>query len=86
MMIAVHWTTDAVLGGLFVVASALARKSFFHHYNALAILLLLIYVDHVLLANGAGYLYIVFDAPVMLLIAWRCFARLSTARLYANAV
>ena len=85
-MVAVHWATDAVLGTLFISAATLARNSFFVHYNALAILLFLIYVDHVLLANGAGYLYIVFDAPIMLLIAWRSFARLSVARVYATAV
>ncbi len=85
-MIAVHWMTDVLLGGLFVWAAVLARNSFFVRFNVLAILLLLIYCDHVLLGNGATYLYVVFDAPVMLLIAWRCLARLSLARLYATAV
>lgn len=85
-MLAIHWSTDAILGGLFVAAALVARDSFFVHTNVLAILLFLIFVDHILLANGAGYLYIVFDVPIMLLIAWRCFSRLSTARMYADAI
>ncbi len=79
-MVGVHWATDAFLGGLFVLAAVLARNSHVVHFNTLGVLLLLIYCDHVLLANGAGYLYIVFDAPIMLLITWRCLARLLSAR------
>ena len=82
----IHWGVDVLLGTVFFLAVHFARRSFFVHTNTLAFLLTLIYLDHMLLANGAGYLFVVFDLPIMLLIAIRCVARLRWARIYATAV
>ena len=84
-MLIVHWGLDALLGALFIGAAWFARRSFIVHQKILTVLLGLLYIDHVLLANGAGYLYIVFDFPIMLLISWRCLVRFRWARVYATA-
>jgi hypothetical protein len=80
-----HWGLDALLGGVFILAVSFARRSFFEHTTAIGLLLALIYLNHVVLANGAGYLFIAFDLPIMLVIAARCVVRLRWARIYATA-
>lgn len=60
---------DVILGVLFVVMvicsmGALSKFSFL-----IVVPLAAIYVDHVLLANGAGFLFILFDLPVMLILS-----------------
>lgn len=84
--LAFHWGLDALLGVVFIIAVYSARRSFFEHTNAIALLLALIYLNHVILANGAGYLFIVFDFPIMLVVAARCVVRLRWARVYATAI
>ncbi|TWU05845.1 hypothetical protein Pla52n_15600 [Stieleria varia] len=75
-----HVGLDVVLGIVFLAAAYFAFRSTIRHRKSFTALLTLIYVDHVLLANGAGYFFILIDAPVMIFIAIRCMTRCRETR------
>jgi hypothetical protein len=75
-----HVALDVLLATVFVAVAIIAFRSTIKHPKMLSVLLTLIYLDHILLANGAGYLFILIDAPIMTLIIIRCFKRLRESR------
>ena len=79
-MLPVHVAADIALGVIFGGASFLAFHSNIRHPIVFYMLLALIYVDHVLLANGGGYFFILIDVPMMLFISFRCFKRWREAK------
>lgn len=70
-----HVALDVALALVFFAASYFAFRSTIRHRKIFAALLALIYIDHILLANGAGYFFILIDAPIMIFIAIRCLIR-----------
>lgn len=80
-----HIALDVLLGGVFLAAAVSAFRSSFEYPPLLGSLLTLIYLDHVILANGGGYFFILFDAPILIGITiwmvgrWRRIGRTSVA-------
>lgn len=72
-MLPFHIALDIALGLVFLAAAYVAFSSTMRHRKTFAVLLAMIYLDHVVLANGAGYFFILIDAPTMIFIAMRCF-------------
>jgi hypothetical protein len=70
-----HVALDAVLGLLLLSVPILAVGSHFRFGPLLVVPLSAIYVDHVLLASGGGFLFLLLDLPVMISIAVLAFRR-----------
>lgn len=70
-----HVALDAVLGLLLLLVPILAIGSHFRCGPLLFVPLSAIYVDHVLLASGGGFLFLLLDLPVMISIAVIAFCR-----------
>lgn len=64
-----HIALDGLLGILLLSIPVLAVGSHFRFGILLALPLAIIYIDHVLLASGGGFLFILLDLPFMISVA-----------------
>ena len=70
-----HIALDAFLGVLLLAIPIAAVGSHFRFGALLVLPLTAIYLDHVILASGGGYLFLLLDLPIMISIAVVAFRR-----------
>lgn len=61
-----HISLDGLLGVSFLSIPAMAIGSHFRFGMLLILPLTVIYLDHVLLASGGGFLFVLLDLPIMI--------------------
>lgn len=74
-----HVALDAVLGLLLLSVPILAVGSHFRLGPLIVVPLSAIYLDHVLLASGGGFLFLLLDLPIMIAISVLAFRRFREA-------
>jgi len=70
-----HIALDGLLGILLLSIPALAVGSHFRFGILLVLPLTVIYLDHVLLASGGGFLFLLLDLPIMISVSVLAFRR-----------
>lgn len=76
---------DALLGILLLSTPILAIGSHFRFGILLILPFTAIYLDHVLLASGGGFLFLLFDLPIMALVAVLAFRRFRESNRQLNS-
>ena len=77
-----HIALDVLLGILLLTTPILAVGSHFRFGLLLILPFTAIYLDHVLLASGGGFLFLLLDLPIMVLFAVLAFRRFRESNRY----